>query len=259
MTDRPIPFSGPMVRALLDGRKTQTRRVLMTTRNGTPVEMHPSGRGIPFNDPEQWGFPYYDKSTGSTEIMFLPDYAKRLYAPDDRLYVREHWTTGAHLDRVPPREISPTQSIGYIADEHEGPWLGRFRQGMHMPRWASRLTLIVSDVRVQRLQEISNEDCIAEGIPVHPNKNAPRVGPVMDDFAREHGLISHYGAEFRQLWDSINAEREGGKFAWDANPWVAAYSFRVIKQNIDQIDEAEDALNEAIERDPTFPLHGGMV
>jgi hypothetical protein len=101
---------------------------------------------------------------------------------------------------------------------------------LFMPRWASRLTLTVTDVRVERLKDITNEDCIAEGVPVHPNANAPRVGLTQDAFAREHGLISHYGAAYRRIWEEIN-----GKGSWDANPWVIAYTFIVHGGNIDQI------------------------
>jgi hypothetical protein len=90
-----------------------------------------------------------------------------------------------------------------------------------MPRWASRLTLTVTDVRVQRVQEISEADAVAEGVTPSEEPN---------EMKWEH--YAPHGVAFRTLWDSLNAKRGYG---WDANPWVAAYTFTATRQNIDQV------------------------
>lgn len=226
MTDRPILFSAPMVRALLAGTKTQTRRLIKPQ-----PAMTASGR-----------WKWEGKTPGAEASCFfgddefmsraLLDEAVR-YAVGDRLWVREAWWAEARYDDRPPRDIPTTAPIYYQTEPEPG-CAGRYRHGRFMVRWMSRLTLTVTDVRVQRLQDISNEDCIAEGIPMHFDENVPRVGHAIDDFARNHGLISHYGAEYRRLWDSINA----GRAPWDSNPWVCAITFKTALGNIDAISEA---------------------
>nr|WP_018009330.1 hypothetical protein [Sinorhizobium medicae] len=94
-----------------------------------------------------------------------------------------------------------------------------------MPPWASRLTLIVTDVSVERLQDISEADAIAEGI--ERSKDFP------DRFMTPAGDYAVPIVAYQRLWESIN-----GPGSWEANPWVAAYTFTVIKQNIDQIEKA---------------------
>lgn len=102
------------------------------------------------------------------------------------------------------------------------PW----RSSMFMPKWASRITLLVTDVRVQRLQEIDVDDVIDEG--VYPIGDEGRSISADDTIN-----------EYRILWDSLNAKRDGGDYAWAKNPWVAAYSFKPFAGNIDQIEVAE--------------------
>lgn len=249
MTDRPIPFFGPMVRALLDGRKTQTRRVLdpqpKVLRNGIWYRPYPMLR------PQHWAYLHGDLVSG---------YTKARYAPGDRLWVREAWRAMDGQDKFSGAQIGAQcvdagyrtawSPLHYEADGARANWIadprtfgtkpGRYRHARFMPRWASRLTLIVTDVRVQRLQDIRNEDCISEGIAIHPNSNAPRTGPVQDQFAKDHGLISHYGAQFRTLWDGLNADRA----PWAANPWVCALTFTVHRSNIDQM--AQEAAAHAV-------------
>jgi hypothetical protein len=143
------------------------------------------------------------------------------YAPGDRLYVREHWRTEtSEYDGVAPRDLPASTPVLYEADAN---WslnktVGRFRQGMHMPRWASRITLTVTDVRVQRLQEISSADSIAEGC--RPHANSLTIDCDTPD-PRD---------DYRRVWETIN-----GPGAWDANPWVAAYAFTVELGNIDTL------------------------
>lgn len=211
MTDRPILFSGPMVRALLDGSKTQTRRILGP---------QPDEDGLRFNlDRQAWE----DTDATMHDIRF---------AVGDRLYVREAWRTLHNVDCLPPRYLADDPSkITFEADpENRNPlWaFGKFRQGMHMPRWASRLTLLVTEVRVQRLQDISEEDAKAEGCSVGRDDEEIWVDATWN---------------FKQLWDSINAGRKDKDgnllpYAWDDNPWIVAVTFETHKVNIDQLGAA---------------------
>ena len=218
MTDKPIIFSGPMVRALLDGQKTQTRRILKPqpdTKNGGTI-----WSGTPFG-PLSYNGTWPD---GTRSIQSVP------YAPGDRLYVREALALDGH----------PEPSNRYQADDapllwktrDQAVWLSEYARdvapSIHMPRWASRLTLTVTEVRVQRLQEISTLDCIAEGI-------APDLADAMEasgrsDLAQRHAYHDTYVAGYRTLWNSLH-----GPDAWDANPWVVAVSFTVDRRNIDAI------------------------
>lgn len=203
MSDKPILFSGPMVRAILDGSKTQTRRVLKPT-----------------------------------EAAFEAPKFRR----GDRLWVRETWQGLSFGDYIPTK--SHVCDLRYAAtdplrdsdkDVRGYPWC----PSIHMPRWASRLTLIVEDVRVQRLQDITEADAMAEG-GIAESGEAPCGEGYCDAFwvnhGQEHGNSFDSARDsFRDLWNSIN-----GPEAWDANPWVAAYTFRAIRANIDS-PEASDA------------------
>ena len=193
MTDRPIIFSAPMVRALLEGRKTQTRRVLK---------------------------PQPSSVSDKVDALFR-------FRLGDRLWVREAWAAHHEYDKCRPSGISSHEDIWRVADGPVVPvWTGRCRSPIHMPRWASRLTLTVTEVRVQRLQEISTRDCIAEGI-------APDLAEAMEaalgsELAHRHAYHDTYVAGYRDLWNSLH-----GADAWDANPWVAAVRFTVEHRNID--------------------------
>jgi hypothetical protein len=221
MTDKPIIFSGPMIRALLDERKTQTRRVLKP-------QPEPDTR-----NPDWWKWTGKQNAfSGCTTDQVIRHGVKSGMTPiivGDRLWVREAWTTGAHLDQTSPRNIRKEQSIGYLADEHEGPWLGRKRPSIYMPRWASRITLPVTDVRVQRLQDISEADAVAEGIQLDLETGAfwGAEGCGVGGATRRYDLATD---AFRDLWDSLH-----GADAWAANPWVAPYTFTVQRGNIDEV------------------------
>ncbi|MDW9473183.1 hypothetical protein GOA69_12505 [Sinorhizobium meliloti] len=253
MTDRPILFSGPMVRALLDDRKTQTRRIIKPQPFASgyydgEVEINV----IPEKDQWPKAFRFNAEAVGGGAIL-EEEFEPRINA-GDRLWVKENAAvrhqSWHHVD-------GDAHQVCYRADEDEhGRWLGlascgngirrgkapsvfprkshnldgslRWQPSIHMPRWASRLTLIVTDVRVERLQDISEGDAIAEGVERLSNGLWSNYGQ------RE---ASHEGFAFptnsyRALWNNIN-----GDGAWDANPWVAAYTFSVIKQNIDQIEK----------------------
>lgn len=199
MADLPIIFSAPMVRALLDGRKTQTRRVIKVapaeaTSAGTTYSSATGASNI-----WTWlsGDPMDCETWGALDDFSLP------YKTGDSLYVRE-----AHAFDGP--------IVRYYATDHVHE-LRKKRPSIHMPRWASRITLTVTDVRVQRLNDISEADAQAEGAPAIGADEAP------DEDERSH----RWG--FINLWNSLH-----GPGAWEANPWVAAYTFTVARRNIDQ-------------------------
>lgn len=209
MADKPIIFSAPMVRALLAGQKTQTRRLL---RN-------PEYYGCPTGDCPHQTQAECNAAMAALASEIVP------YAPGDRLYVREHWKTSRGNDGVAPRDLDPLAPVLYLADGTErGKYSvgtpGKHRQGMHMPRWASRLWLSVTDVRVQRLQDISEADCLAEGVE-EPG--------FWDQVAA--GQPWHPRGAYRDLWNSLHTD-PGTR--WDDNPWIVAVSFTVHHGNIDE-------------------------
>ncbi len=208
MKARPILFSGPMIRALLVGTKTQTRRVLKPSKwaEKYPV-LNPNGI-----EHGAWWWDGVLSGVGASQDC---PYGK----PGDFLWVKE-----SH--RLLACECTETCRVAghvhYSADEsgYEGASMQRLRPSIHMPRWASRLTLRITEVRVQRLQEISEDDACAEGCP------NVCMRPTGDD----NGTAIHGPDGYIALWESIN-----GPGSWDANPWVWCISFEVIKANVDKI------------------------
>lgn len=205
MTDHCINFLPYQVRAALDGRLSQTRRVLKYDKCGAPIMPVVEG---------------------------------------DRLWVKEAWRASPAYDDLKPSDMGGDESIFYEADETWESWGwgnigcisgGRYRHARFMPRWASRLTLTVTDVRVQRVQEISEDDAIAEGIELC--SPAPFGLSGWRDYGNEDAPRQRYYGDprdsFFSLWNSIH-----GPDAWDQNPWVAAISFDVHKCNIDQMEGA---------------------
>lgn len=212
MSDRPIPFSAPMVRALLDGRKTQTRRILK------PQPYPLDGR------------PGYWNASGAIggRIATSDGEFERLhrFAKGDRLWVREAWHTNSSEDWKTPSEIDESEFIWYVADGADGMPLSRKRAPFHMPRWASRLTLTVTDVRVQRLIDINEIDAMAEGIIRYdPTETEDAEFSAVEGGDFYSSAVDAYEA----LWNRIN-----GELAWAANPWVVAVTFTVERRNIDE-------------------------
>jgi hypothetical protein len=231
------------VRALLAGTKTQTRRV--------------------FHDPAGWGSDVvYTKITGPAIWPLYangnqcgPPAASPLIKPGDRLYVREHWRAHFIHDGTKPRDMpADTKPIIYVADEVDGSYAksrGKFRQAMHMPRWASRLTLHVTGVKVERLQEISEEDAIAEGIEkVSYTGNDPQFAGAFgwkaydllsDGSEHPHNAAPYATAvrSYQSLWDSLRMKTGNVKSLWKSNPWVACFEFRIYRSNIDHLIELE--------------------
>jgi len=208
MTDRPILFSGPMVRALLEGRKTQTRRIA----KHQPVFANATFGG------------FYRAGTNDAPLQF------RLGNRDEILTQRTKYEVGDRLWVRDSAKRSPDLWV-YTADGSEVQWPGRrdlagrvhnHCPSIHMPRTASRLTLVVTDVRVERVQDISEEDAKAEGLSwVSPTWGVPGLPDSWWSDPRQ---------SFRALWDSLNKQRGYG---WEVNPWVVAVTFDVHKCNIE--------------------------
>lgn len=207
MTERPILFSGPMVRAILDGRKTQTRRIIKPQPPVDEIGRPEYGKIL---GPEMFEPVAYDRHgemIPGPEIFGAFDEngewgVKCPYGqPSDRLWVRETWFS-------PPK---PHNGLwGWRADgDHPHGRAYRIRPSIHMPRKYCRLVLEVVEVRVERLQDISRGDCMDEGCPF-PNM---AKGPDPRQW-------------FADLWDTINAKRGYG---WDSNPWVWVIEFTRVQ------------------------------
>jgi len=209
--EKPMLFSGPMVRAILEGRKTQTRRIVKLNDSGHIKEVGGNRRWRPDDQDVIFACP---NPVGS------------------RIWVKETWRE--HMDNI----------IIYSADkktregiECKDPINVKWRPSIHMPRWASRITLEVTDVCVQRLQDITEDDALSEGIyselvstaaPLYSMVRyvAPGVPMVNAKGDKEDHAPTHLTAidAFEALWKHIN-----GYDNWYTNPWVWAYTFKVVK------------------------------
>ena len=219
--DRPLTLRAHDVRAIIDGRKTQHRDVLP----------QPSFEAQGCSDAALGGkslwFDYWSSEHRGTNSIKLP------CAPGDKFWVREAWAVrGVYSD---------VTEIGYKASEREShseyveqirndkiggtglkvTW-PNYRQANHMPRWASRITLLVTDVRVQRVQDISEEDAIAEG--------APKLVFIPDSGT----FHEHSNGTFKCGYMGYFSYRHGPD-AWDRNDWVVARTFEVLKSNIGEV------------------------
>ena len=194
MISRPILFSAPMVRAILEGRKTQTRRIIKDPApTQSPVWFDRASWeddfGLVVRDRQGVG-----RGTWSRECPYGQ--------PGDRLWVREAWQALCEHDDLAPAEIPQGSDIQYPAT-YDG-WVSKRRPSIHMCQWMSRITLEITGLRVERLQAITEEDAKDEGCGAHP------VGAAR--------------GWFHDLWDEIN-----GPESWDANPWVWVVEFRRVE------------------------------
>ncbi|PBP46352.1 hypothetical protein [Pseudomonas syringae] len=207
--ERPILFSAPMVRAILSGQKTVTRRVTKVQPR-SDADIGSYGKGQPFiRNP--------DVTKPNPECPYG--------RPGDRLWVRETWycdhfevMRGPYLkpDDLDIGEALNDGTLVYAADglapyEQEQP---TWKPSIHMPRWASRILLEITAVRVERLQEISRSDIRAEGLECPPELASDDVSPNYRDW---------YPAAWRELWESIN-----GPDSWNSNPWVWVVEFKRV-------------------------------
>jgi len=218
MKEHPILFSTDMVKAILEGRKTQTRRVVKAINEVGKNKKEPSDKAvgfIPSADPECFieQFPLdltlmYPQSKPTT--MNGGSYRCPYGQVGSKLWVRETFTTIKTRDNrrfylykagLPPKEELSTENLRSI----------KWMPSIFMPHEASRITLEITDIRVQRLQEITEKDAIAEGIPAF----AP------------NGIIRNYKIpqmQYEVLWDKIN----GKKYSWSDNPFVWVISFKRV-------------------------------
>jgi hypothetical protein len=198
LKERPILFSGPMVRAILDGRKTETRRVCNPQPKNRPI-LDSFGLTVGA-DPKKDGEEWLDADCINPGVAMVCKYG---YS-GDRLWVKETFIYRAQktavIRRAELEATDPSEVSGV------GAMYGGWKPSIFMPRWASRITLEITSVRVERLQEISEGDARCEGVD----------DEVRDGFAR---------AAFVKLWQSINAKRGYG---WQSNPWVWVITFKKL-------------------------------
>jgi hypothetical protein len=229
VTARPILFSGPMIRALLDGRKTQTRRVVKPQ-----PEIYSGYETMgDFSDPG-WCLEWKEfEAMTPNELARHCPYGQH----GDLLWVRESivQSTGSAMDQSGEYTGHWGMGVKYVADGAK-PGLDSVgnhfssRPSIHMPRWASRLTLEITGVRVERLQDISEADAVAEGVSHSPGEGG-RWSNGKVKFEYSNPLSAFIG-----LWCAIN-----GQLAWKENPWVCVLEFRVHRQNVDSLLKSREA------------------
>lgn len=207
--ERPILFRGPMVQAILSGQKTVTRREVKRDwiqSAQTPIETCP----------------------GIFHFWCSGEHACPYGRPGDRLWVREAWQADAQVNAVLPRDLSQGEPIQYPADGtvmHTGCSMitpGKKRPSIHMPRWVSRILLEITDVRVERLHAITDEQCNAEGAR---GGHGSIPGYIYNATVQEH---------FRYIWEST-----GGDYS--ANPWVWVIDFKRVTQGRPAEGDRDDA------------------
>lgn len=211
MKERGILFSAPMVRAILDGKKTQTRRLYKPAK----------------------GFPYEDGEITPTSQDKWIEWGPCPYgAKGDRLWVRE--TTYSPLTGQ-SHVMQMNEGMIYAADRSTRPAHYKTVPSIFMPRWASRITLEIVSVKVERLQDISPDDCASEGIETIPN--ALSIG-------NPHAVANAWARidRFRQLWESIN-----GPGSWDRNEWVWVIEFKKVAPLVVNSDRTDEMLDEIAE------------
>ncbi|MBW1213621.1 hypothetical protein KYI92_08405 [Pantoea allii] len=241
MKERPILLNAEMVRAVLEGRKTQTRRVMR-------VQPDSPGYGLrfiteSFNNRETGKY-FWSQSDGcGINKPRSKPFSCPFGAVGDRLWVRETWTD-VNLEGIPavayradndvysPMDdksfLDADGSFNYddprVSKYHFAAWYGdvisgtegNWRPSIHMPRWASRLTLEITGVRVERLQDISRSDAIAEG--------GPQSHPSIYAVSQDYGFPDFSRSWFGQTWWSIYGEE-----SWQANPWVWVIEFKRVE------------------------------
>jgi hypothetical protein len=210
MMERPVLFSAPMVNAILEGRKTQTRRIINQKDNP-----HDFLGGIQEDkdDPLNWGFENPDVMA---HFVTLPEQRCAHGRVGDTLWVRENFRFGAGYDNVKPSAV-PKESfvkVWYEADGETPPHgFGKQRPSIFLPRYFSRLTLKITDIRVERLQSISDSDAVAEGVR--------DLGDGVGEMNMSYGIQK---ALFCNLWKKIN-----GAASWDSNPFVWVIGFERVR------------------------------
>lgn len=215
MKERPILFSTPNVEAILDGEKTQTRRVIK------PQPQPNGGKGLhpiePYACPDgRWNWVLSGTGMGGNPFSCL--YGK----PGDHLWVREKFQANRPFTGNIDHDFTATDFMYYAGDNPRYRDKDKWKPSIHMPRVASRITLEITNVRVERLQKISEMDAFAEGIDTEG-----------DDYNRaEHAQLGGVSVDggspavfaYKGLWEKIN-----GAGSWNVNPWVWVIEFKRVK------------------------------
>lgn len=213
--ERPVLFSADMVQAILGGRKTQTRRICKPANDWglSFITVSDADGMVPKTDANMtlWG-------DEEGEIAFTCPYG----VPGDRLWVKETWRVSRQWDGVKPSLITAGTAIHYLADGRESGISGKNRPSIFMPRWASRIALEIKSIRIERLQDISETDAVAEGI--QHAKNPTCTG--YHSYELNHALYAKASESYGSLWRFIN-----GKASWEENPWVWVIGFQVLEFN----------------------------
>lgn len=218
MKERPILFKGAMVRSILDGSKTQTRRVIKHQPVGKVWPLVDTAINFATGEKENVGVWFIDENDLHDDGAMCP-YGQ----PGGRLWVRESgWQRPERTAKMMREGADTWAPYYYDADGNDQQealdlhtWGFKRRPSIHMPRAASRITLEIIAVRVERLQEISQADARAEG--------APPSHPSIDRVSRSFGYADFSRSWYAQLWESIN-----GPGSWDANPWIWVIEFRRV-------------------------------
>lgn len=248
MTDRPILFSTPMVLALTEGLKTQTRRILKPqppTEEAFPGSSFGMCRAIAdgvkmYSQNDYERLPKHPTnweligSVGVARDAGFPKLYNARFAIGDRLWVREahYLTDNGHAEQAVYAADAEAVAAHFEAIKALSPDFPaevksrhlKLRPSIHMPRWASRMTLLVDQVRIERLQDISPEDAKAEGLSwVPPTFGIPGIASSWCGDPRD---------AYAALWMHLNGEE-----SWFSNPWVIATTFRVVMANIDSTED----------------------
>ena len=247
MKERPIIFSAPMVRAILEGRKWQTRRVIKNMPPQPAANCHEDH--MPLHK-----VPYFDvycsqnktecnpRGKGDNWSWWQVDNRQRFPVikcpfgkPSDRLWVRETWQSHLAHEHLSPANIPIGSDIQYPATSDR--WISKCRPSIHMPRWASRITLEIVDIHAERLQKISEEDAIAEGAQYFPNipeKGCNYIPPrwsmkkpisTMDCLSSARMAFANF---INELYGGENWNLKSHSL-WDSNPWVWVIEFKRVK------------------------------
>jgi hypothetical protein len=216
MKERPILFSAPMVIAIREKRKTQTRRIVKLDRGHFVCDR--TSRFITACEMKDGVGPWWHPHGGHPGEPLPQDRIESACPhgkPGDRLWVRETWNSDWCDKTIYRADGGSAREAGYASEP-------RWRPSIHMPRRASRITLEITDVRVERLRDISEEDAEDEGAqPYDPTAyfTSAQMG------GRENLSDWEFRAGFAELWNSIN-----GINSWDQNPWVWAITFKDISK-----------------------------
>lgn len=222
MKERPIIFSGEMVRAILEGRKTQTRRVvrpkLRVSADGADLELHqvcPYGQ----TGDRLWVRETYVGESWEDEPKPPKDRPLFHHVPEPRNeFDNEYWVWPHY------KATDPAPDLCY--EDSEEPAC-RWVPSIHMPRWASRITLEIVSISIQHVQDISEADAKLEGIHGHTINVGSHSNPVEEypAFPEKDGGFSTARQAYEALWDHINSKRG---YPWDSNPWVWVIEFKVV-------------------------------